>query len=106
MVAFFFATVSYPELGLSLLYFLYRVFHNDCFVSNYNEGKKVHSLEPQVRLHKVNTEEQVALAVQCGIRRIPTVILLHKGKESNQIFGVLDLNSLVHGIKTSLKVIE
>lgn len=38
-------------------------------------------LEPQVRLAKVNTEEEQALAGRFGIRSIPTLILFARGQE-------------------------
>ena len=38
-------------------------------------------LEPQMRLLKVNTEEQQALAARFQIRSIPTLALFHHGRE-------------------------
>lgn len=38
-------------------------------------------LEPHVRLGKVNTEEQPALAAQFGIASIPTLIIFRGGRE-------------------------
>jgi thioredoxin 2 len=38
-------------------------------------------LEPQVRLAKVNTEEEQPLAARFGISSIPTLVLLRGGRE-------------------------
>ncbi len=53
------------------------------------------ALEPQVRLVKVNTEAEPALAAQYGIRNIPTLALFHQGKEIARQAGALDLTSLL-----------
>ncbi|GAB4298650.1 MAG: thioredoxin TrxC [Thiohalomonadaceae bacterium] len=52
-------------------------------------------LEPQVRLAKVNTEEQQGLAARYGIRSIPTLILFKCGREAARIAGALDLQNLL-----------
>jgi len=52
-------------------------------------------LEPQVRLLKVNTEEQQAIAAQFGIRSIPTMILFADGREIGRVSGAMDAASIV-----------
>jgi thioredoxin 2 len=52
-------------------------------------------LQPQVRLAKVNTEQEQALAAQYGIRSIPTLALFKGGKEVDRIAGAMDLDNLV-----------
>jgi thioredoxin 2 len=52
-------------------------------------------LEPRVRLAKVNTEEQQALAARYGIRSIPTLILFKDGREAARVAGALDLQNLL-----------
>jgi thioredoxin 2 len=52
-------------------------------------------LEPQVRLVKVNTEEQQMLGAQFGIRSIPTLLLMHRGKELARQPGALDAAGIV-----------
>ena len=46
-------------------------------------------LEPNVRLGKLDTEQEQALAQRFGIRSIPTLMIFHKGKEINRISGAL-----------------
>ncbi|RMD69993.1 MAG: thioredoxin TrxC [Gammaproteobacteria bacterium] len=53
------------------------------------------ALEPQVRLAKVNTEQERNLAIQYGIRSIPTLVLFRKGQEVDRISGALDLGRLI-----------
>jgi thioredoxin 2 len=52
-------------------------------------------LEPQVRLAKVNTEEERGLAMQYGIRGIPTLILFRQGREVARISGAMNLHNLL-----------
>ena len=51
-------------------------------------------LEPQLRLAKLDTEAQPALAGRFNIRSIPTLILFHRGRElarHSGAMGMLDL---------------
>ncbi len=52
-------------------------------------------LEPQVRLIKINSEEEQPLSSQLGIRSIPTLILYKKGQEVARMSGALDLGNLL-----------
>ena len=52
-------------------------------------------LEPALRLLKVNTEEQQAIAAQFGIRSIPTMILFAQGTELSRMSGALDGSGIV-----------
>lgn len=46
-------------------------------------------LEPRVRLVKVNTEDEPALAARYAIRSIPTLLLIRRGQEVARIAGAL-----------------
>ncbi len=50
--------------------------------------------EPRLRLAKLNTEQEQALAAQWQIRSIPTLLLLHKGREQQRIAGAMSLAQL------------
>lgn len=52
-------------------------------------------LEPQVRLAKVDTEQETGLASQYGIRSIPTLVLYWHGKEVARMAGAMDLENLL-----------
>ncbi|ULU27566.1 thioredoxin TrxC [Dyella terrae] len=48
------------------------------------------SLEPQLRLAKVDTEAQPALAQRFGIRSIPTLLVMRNGREVARQAGALN----------------
>jgi thioredoxin 2 len=48
----------------------------------------------QARFAKVNTDEAQAVAARFGIRSIPTLILLHGGREISRKSGALDARAL------------
>ena len=52
-------------------------------------------LEPRVRLLKVDTEAETALANRYGIRSIPTLILFADGRERARMSGAMDRASIV-----------
>ncbi len=56
-------------------------------------------LEPRVRLAKLNTETEPALASRFGIRSIPTLILFENGREIARQSGALDAASLMRWIE-------
>jgi thioredoxin 2 len=59
-------------------------------------------LEPRVRLLKVDTEAESALAGRFGIRSIPTMILFDQGRERARISGALDRGSIVGWVRQQL----
>lgn len=57
-------------------------------------------LEPRVRLAKVDTEAEPALGARFGIRSIPTMVLLHEGRELARQSGAMaraQIVAWVHG---------
>jgi thioredoxin 2 len=59
-------------------------------------------LEPQVRLLKLNTEEEQAVAGQFAIRSIPTMILFAGGREVDRLSGALDASGIVNWARQAL----
>jgi thioredoxin 2 len=55
-------------------------------------------LEPQIRLAKVNTEDEQQLAARFSIRSIPTIALFREGKEIARQAGAMDLRSLLQWV--------
>lgn len=51
-------------------------------------------LEPKLRLAKLNTEQQQAIAARWQIRSIPTLILFKGGKELARVSGAMPLPQL------------
>jgi len=59
-------------------------------------------LEPQVRLAKVNTEQQQVLAGQYNIRSIPTLAIFKKGKEIVRQAGAMSEDDIVRWVRSSI----
>lgn len=52
-------------------------------------------LEPQLRLGKLNTENEQAIAARYGIRSIPTLAIFKNGKVVAQQAGAMNLDQLI-----------
>lgn len=59
-------------------------------------------LEPRVRLIKINTEEEPHLGGQYGIRSIPTLMLLHRGRELARQAGAMNAEGIVYWTRQHL----
>lgn len=59
-------------------------------------------LEPDVRLAKLNTENEQNLAARYQIRSIPTLALFKDGREIARQAGAMDSNSIVHWVRQHL----
>lgn len=59
-------------------------------------------LEPKVRLAKLNTEKEQAIASQFGIRSIPTMILFQKGRELARQSGAMSAQDIMHWAQAHL----
>jgi thioredoxin 2 len=59
-------------------------------------------LEPQVRLGKLDTEAEQAIAARFGIRSIPTMILIHHGREVARTSGAMPASSIVGWVRQAL----
>ena len=58
--------------------------------------------EPRARLAKVDSDAEGALAARFGIRSIPTLILIHRGKEIARMSGALPPSELDRWIEDHL----
>ncbi len=52
-------------------------------------------LEPEMRLLKINSEQEQALSAQLAIRSIPTLLVFKQGKEIARLSGAMDLPNLL-----------
>jgi thioredoxin 2 len=59
-------------------------------------------LEPAVRLAKVNTDDEQALAGQFRIQGIPTLILFKHGREIGRQSGAMDANGIESWVSRTL----
>ena len=59
-------------------------------------------LEPQVRLGKVDTEAEPALGSRFAIRSIPTMVLVHQGREVGRQSGAMGTEQIVRWARSQL----
>ena len=64
--------------------------------------KAAAALEPNVRLAKLNTEDQQEVGAQFDIRSIPTMILFKDGKEIARQSGAMMGGQIEHWVKRQL----
>ena len=60
-------------------------------------------LAPGVRLAKLNTEDEQAIAARFGIRGIPTLVVFKNGREVARQSGALDATRLLGWIKETVE---
>jgi thioredoxin 2 len=60
-------------------------------------------LEPRVRLAKVDTEAEQAIAARYTIRSIPTLILFRGGREVARQAGAMSANAIVQWVERTLQ---
>lgn len=70
------------------------------FAPSFEAASKV--LEPQVRLVKINTEQEQALAQRYSIRSIPTLMMFKKGKEIARVSGAMPAAQFQRWVKEHL----
>ena len=58
-------------------------------------------LEPNVRLLKLNTENEQAIAAKFGIRSIPTIALFRNGKEVARQAGAMGASDIVRWVQAN-----
>jgi thioredoxin 2 len=59
-------------------------------------------LEPDVRLVKVNTDQEQALATRYNIRSIPTLALFKNGAEIARQSGIMSVDELVSWVRSRI----
>jgi thioredoxin 2 len=59
-------------------------------------------LEPNLRLAKLNTEEEQGIAARYAIRSIPTLVVFRKGKEIARQSGALDGAALIRWVRSQV----
>lgn len=59
-------------------------------------------LEPHVRLGKLDTEAEQAIAARYSIRSIPTLILLSKGREVARQSGAMPEQAIINWVRQSI----
>lgn len=59
-------------------------------------------LEPRVRLAKLDTEREPEIARRYGIQGIPSMVLIHKGRELARTSGAMPTGAIVTWVERSL----
>lgn len=59
-------------------------------------------LEPEVRLAKIDTDAEQAIAARYGIRSIPTLVVFRNGQEVARQAGAMDAGSLVRWVRRAV----
>jgi thioredoxin 2 len=62
-------------------------------------------LEPQVRLIKLNSDAEQAVASRLGIQAIPTMILFHEGRELARTSGAMSAPQIVRWVRDQLPMV-
>jgi thioredoxin 2 len=60
-------------------------------------------LEPELRLLKLNSDAAQSLSARVGIRSLPTLLLISKGRILARHAGVMDARRIVHWTQANLK---
>lgn len=58
------------------------------------------ALEPDVRLIKLNSDNEQAIAARLGIRGIPTMILFHHQREIARVSGAMSTTQIVNWVRS------
>jgi len=64
--------------------------------------KAAQMLHPRVRLAKVNTEEEQALAGRFAVQSIPTMVLFKHGREAARVSGAMSADQIVGWVRGHL----
>jgi thioredoxin 2 len=59
-------------------------------------------LEPEIRLAKLNTDDEQAVSARFGIRSIPTMILFHGGREVARHSGAMMAGDIIRWVESQL----
>jgi thioredoxin 2 len=63
-------------------------------------------LEPQMRLGKLDTEAEQEIAARFAIRSIPTMVLIHKGRELSRHSGALPPAAIVQWARGAARIVS
>jgi thioredoxin 2 len=74
-----------------------------CRMMTPNFEKAAPLLEPQVRLGKLDTEAEPAIAQRYGIRGIPSMVMIKKGQEVARTSGAMPTSAIVDWVKKALQ---
>ena len=59
-------------------------------------------LAGKLKVVKLNTDDEPALGQRFGVRSIPTLVLMERGRERDRVVGALNVNALRSWVQTRL----
>ena len=74
-----------------------------CRMMTPNFEMAVPRLEPRVRLGKLDTEAEPAIARRYGIRGIPSMVMIRKGREVARTSGAMPTSAIVDWVEQALQ---
>jgi len=74
-----------------------------CRMMTPNFERAVPRLEPRVRLGKLDTEAEPAIAGRYGIRGIPSMVMIRKGREVARTSGMMPTSAIVGWVEQALR---
>lgn len=74
-----------------------------CRMMSPNFEMAVPRLEPLVRLGKLDTEAEPAIAQRYGIRGIPSMVMIRKGREIARTSGAMPTSAIVDWVEQALR---
>ena len=74
-----------------------------CRMMTPNFEMAVPRLEPRVRLGKLDTEAEPAIAQRYGIRGIPSMVMIRKGREVARTSGAMPTSAIVDWVEQALQ---
>jgi thioredoxin 2 len=88
--------------GLPVVIDFWAAWCGPCRMMGPNFEAAAARLEPKVRMAKLDTEAESAIAARYGIQGIPTMILLRKGRELARTSGAMPTAAIVQWVEQAL----
>ena len=89
--------------GLPLVIDFWAEWCGPCRMMTPNFERAAPRLEPRVRLGKLDTEAEPAIAQRYGIRGIPSMVMVRKGREVDRTSGAMPTSAIIGWVEQALQ---